>query len=167
VLLLGEINDVYTVALTMSDFLRTGMKCLPRNKVPNANGIVLHDCHAEILAIRTFNRFLIEECYMLATGKAVESSIVERRAPTEISIESRQPFAIRDGVKIHMYCSEAPCGDASMELIMQAQEDATPWVQKPEGMAGRGDFAQLGVVRRKPGSLPSTHYDRILLIKNL
>jgi tRNA-specific adenosine deaminase 1 len=30
-----------------------------------------------------------------------------------------------------MYCSEAPCGDASMELVMDAQEDATPWISAP------------------------------------
>ncbi len=56
-----------------------------------------------------------------------------------------------------MYCSEAPCGDASMELVMEAQEDATPWaVSVPDegiasGLLGRGSFSQLGIVRRKPG----------------
>jgi tRNA-specific adenosine deaminase 1 len=74
-----------------------------------------------------------------------------------------QPFAIRDGVILHMYCSEAPCGDASMELTMAAQEDAAPWElpstkQKSSSdepaadgtLLGRGYFSQLGVVRRKP-----------------
>jgi len=63
---------------------------------------------------------------------------------------SMPPFKLKADVKIHMYCSEAPCGDASMELIMRAQEDSTPWKQAPETMPGRGDFSQLGVVRRKP-----------------
>ena len=62
-----------------------------------------------------------------------------------------------------MYCSEAPCGDASMELIMAAQEDPTPWAvpQAVDGnsdaLTGRGYFSELGVVRRKPckiGQLP-------------
>jgi tRNA-specific adenosine deaminase 1 len=141
------------------------MKCLPREKILAAKGIVLHDCHAEILAIRTFNRFLIEECRGLAIGSIVESPIVEQRTPSEISSESPQPFAIRNGVKIHMYCSEAPCGDASMELIMQAQDDATPWAQKPKGMPGRGDFAQLGIVRRKPGQSSGRSWELLLLIE--
>jgi tRNA-specific adenosine deaminase 1 len=35
----------------------TGVKCLPQNKVAEACGLALHDSHAEILAIRGFNRF--------------------------------------------------------------------------------------------------------------
>lgn len=74
-----------------------------------------------------------------------------------------------------MYCSEAPCGDASMELTMAAQHDATPWSrtsspQTSPGLGyastvasakrdsqhtstelyGRSYFDILGVVRRKP-----------------
>lgn len=66
---------------------------------------------------------------------------------------------------LHMYCSEAPCGDASMELIMAEQEDATPWdvpstatittpniplTEVEPTLPGRAYFSQLGVVRRKP-----------------
>lgn len=45
-----------------------------------------------------------------------------------------------------------------MELIMEAQEDASPWPVKVDeggqssGMLGRGNFSELGVVRRKPGN---------------
>ena len=62
------------------------------------------------------------------------------------------PFALRDDVAIHMYCSAAPCGDASMELTMSSQPDATPWTTQPaaDEMLGRGNFDRLGVVRRKP-----------------
>ncbi|KAK7426789.1 hypothetical protein QQZ08_006690 [Neonectria magnoliae] len=68
-----------------------------------------------------------------------------------------------------MYCSEAPCGDASMELTIAAQQDASPWqapVQdrppsesEPEAsLPGRAYFSQLGIVRRKParGDAPPT-----------
>lgn len=58
-----------------------------------------------------------------------------------------------------MYCSECPCGDASMELVMSRQADPTPW-QPPTpvtgiigdtiSLLGRGHFDQLGIVRRKP-----------------
>lgn len=36
--------------------LATGVKCLPHDKVRQAKGVALHDSHAEILAIRGFNR---------------------------------------------------------------------------------------------------------------
>ena len=58
--------------------LATGMKCLPVSKVPQANGNVLHDWHAEVLAIRGFNSWILEECAMLAqSGREGEGQWVE------------------------------------------------------------------------------------------
>jgi tRNA-specific adenosine deaminase 1 len=145
--------------------IRTGMKCLPKSKISGANGIVLHDCHAETIALRAFNRFLLAECALLAQDSRATSLFVEPRDVDQVNEKSPQPFTIKRNISIHMYCSEAPCGDASMELVMQAQEDATPWElpQLPQGqpegvlnnraaeMKGRGCFSELGIVRRKPG----------------
>ena len=134
------------------------MKCLPLSKVATAKGLVLHDWHAEVLAMRAFNRYLLDECYLLAQSPATKSDILTRRSEHETSSPlAPQPFAIHVDVKMLMYCSEAPCGDASMELIMAKQEDASPWpVPLPSetnaGLLGRGSFSELGVVRRKPGS---------------
>ncbi|KAI8959706.1 adenosine deaminase/editase [Daldinia sp. FL1419] len=154
------------------------MKCLPASRIPKAQGNVLHDWHAEVLAIRAFNRFVLDECKALAQG--CSSEFLRWRTSDEIAsscytdpqkggIEgqegewNQQPFTWREDVLIHMYCSEAPCGDASMELIMAAQEDATPWDIPAASLAsplsdtdplsslpGRAYFSQLGVVRRKP-----------------
>ena len=147
------------------------MKCLPREKVGIANGYVLHDWHAEVLALRAFNRFLMDECADLGRrGFGEKGEWVgwrEKRGTNggEETESQDQPFALQEDVSIHMYCSEAPCGDASMELTMAEQEDATPWpsftssaisstVNKPGSgeavvMLGRGHFDQLGIVRRK------------------
>jgi tRNA-specific adenosine deaminase 1 len=143
--------------------LATGMKCLPASKVAQANGNVLHDWHAEILAIRGFNRWILEECELLAqlgreeTGQWVEWTAEDTQEAQQIhaSPTSRPPFKLKPDVQIHMFCSQAPCGDASMELTMASQADATPWANaapssKPEDMIGRGHFDRLGVVRRKP-----------------
>jgi tRNA-specific adenosine deaminase 1 len=140
------------------------MKCLPRSKISMANGVVLHDWHAEILAIRAFNRFLIDECADLATAGLGCSDWLSKRPDEELTEHEFQPYGIKDGVRIHMYCSEAPCGDASMELVMRSQEDATPWpvplpIASLDGeretpqLRGRSHFSELGVVRRKPGEL--------------
>ena len=139
----------------------TGMKCLPQSKVAFAKGCILHDSHAEVLAIRAFNRFLVDECAQLArSGLGSTSQWVRWRqreqAPVDFdhaAADGRQPFELEDGVGIHMYCSECPCGDASMELTMQQQADATPWSESPPSasdLLGRGHFNQLGIVRRKP-----------------
>ncbi|KAK5122234.1 hypothetical protein LTR85_004144 [Meristemomyces frigidus] len=176
--------------------LATGMKCLPQSKIPLAKGNVLHDWHAEVLAIRGFNMWLVDECQELARrgmpttrtegegenkkegawvgwrrrgagrqgldghdgeqdSTACEQDLKGTGESGSCSTQRqvrKPPFAVLDDVQIHMYCSEAPCGDASMELTMAEQEDATPWTQPPaeDSMLGRGNFDQLGVVRRKP-----------------
>ncbi|KAL1840835.1 hypothetical protein VTJ49DRAFT_7678 [Mycothermus thermophilus] len=165
--------------------LATGMKCLPAAKLSQANGVAIHDWHAEVLVIRAFNRFLLDECRRLVRDPAAESAFLRRRTAAELSPTTsppgswhRQPFAWREELTLHMYCSEAPCGDASMELIMSSQEDATPWEipptpsssslspspspqqqqQQPQPpsqeqtplLLGRGYFSRLGIVRRKP-----------------
>lgn len=133
------------------------MKCLPSasNTLLAANH-VLHDWHAEIVAIRAFNHFLLEEARLLALNPDYDSTILRTWTPSDCQDAMQQPFAIRDDARIVMYCSEAPCGDASMELVMEAQEDATPWpvTSNDDGtlsqLLGRGFFSQLGIVRRKP-----------------
>ncbi|KAK5736539.1 hypothetical protein LTR17_007358 [Elasticomyces elasticus] len=165
--------------------LATGMKCLPHAKLPLANGNVLHDWHAEILAIRALNRWLLDECEELVRkGKEAESRWVawrqefdgeKSRSAQATAVEhplepdaakhqcsdadcgagedwQGQPFSLQDNVHIHLYVSDAPCGDASMELTMAAQPDSTPWTSQPseDDMLGRGNFDRLGVVRRKP-----------------
>ncbi|CAG8888173.1 unnamed protein product [Penicillium egyptiacum] len=166
----------------------SGAKCLSASHLPRCRGLVLHDCHAEILAIRAFNYWLLTECNsvlsrekQLPNGhdastpdnqKVSDSPFIQRRkikedkgSPTEWP-----PFELRPDIKIYMYCTCAPCGDASMELCMAAQEDATPWeVVQEEGplpkiqdadvpgaeslLDGRAHFSLLGVVRRKPARM--------------
>jgi len=147
----GDGNNATCVAVA------TGMKCLPSNKIPQAHGFVLHDWHAEILAIRGLNHFLIQECHDLAQSPDSHSPFVRWRDTNELSsYRGLQPFTIRENLKMYMFCSEAPCGDASMELTINAQSDATPWQSetvvegKVSELKGRGFFSELGIVRRKP-----------------
>ncbi|PMD33229.1 hypothetical protein L207DRAFT_518058 [Hyaloscypha variabilis F] len=143
----------------------TGMKCLSQNKISQAQGVTIHDWHAEILAIRSFNRTLLQECDSLVKSNDASNQFVRRRCRDEQTESHFQPFALNDGISFHMYCSEAPCGDASMELTMAAQEDSTPWElpalsnslpsspspsNPPPLLHGRGYFSALGQVRGKP-----------------
>ena len=134
-------------------------------KVPDSVGCVLHDCHAEVLAIRAFNSFLLEECYRMTQDYDYQSPVLERtfytakRHPHFAPILVDYPFTIYPELQIVMYCSEAPCGDASQELVMATQADATPWsatastssTPRAGRLLGREDFGKLGIVRRKPG----------------
>lgn len=132
------------------------MKCLPTAKISTANGNILHDWHAEVLAMRAFNHWLLQECQKLSCNEGADSSILIRRDDDGHGSGNDLPFSIRPSIRIFMYCSEAPCGDASMELVMQRQEDSTPWPLPQSSelhthLHGRECFSELGVVRGKPG----------------
>ncbi|CAG7958275.1 unnamed protein product [Penicillium nalgiovense] len=169
----------------------SGAKCLSASHIPRCRGLVLHDCHAEILAIRAFNYWLLTECNSVlsrekqlpnghdpSTGnqKVSDSPFIQKRKIGEKKDSNGTPptewppFELRPDIKIYMYCTCAPCGDASMELCMAAQEDATPWeVIQEEGpspkaqdadspgtetlLDGRAHFSLLGIVRRKPARM--------------
>ncbi|KJR82668.1 tRNA-specific adenosine deaminase 1 [Sporothrix schenckii 1099-18] len=193
--IVAELADGQLVCVALA----TGMKCLPSSKLSKSKGVGIHDWHAEALALRAFNRFILQECrdVMLQGDESPfvrfrhdGNGTVKRGDGTDITY-SGQLFEWRHDVVLHMYCSEAPCkitclsksgdtdtgqvtgsnihtlltpwegGDASMELTMAAQEDASPWdapITAEEDapgslglLSGRGFFSRLGTVRRKPG----------------
>ncbi|KAE8351811.1 adenosine deaminase/editase [Aspergillus coremiiformis] len=144
--------------------LTSGAKCLSASQVSSSKGLVLHDWHAEILALRAFNYWLLTECRGFL---AEETRQDEKNEPRSRYIRRRRghgdssptpPLELHEDLKIYMYCTCAPCGDASMELCMAAQEDPTPWEvptvatadADDELLDGRGHFSRLGIVRRKP-----------------
>ncbi|KAL2117880.1 hypothetical protein VTJ04DRAFT_7540 [Mycothermus thermophilus] len=145
--------------------LATGMKCLPASKLSQANGVAVHDWHAEVLVIRAFNRFLLDECRRLAEDPGYESQFLRRRSQAEMPITSSssslpwhdQPFAWREELTLHMYCSEAPCGDASMELIMASQEDATPWELPKASSSAESPSPPTVSSSATPSSTPTQH----------
>ncbi|KAF7588466.1 hypothetical protein BBP40_005693 [Aspergillus hancockii] len=144
----------------------SGAKCLSASQVPKCKGLVLHDWHAEILALRAFNYWLLNECQSFLIQEQKYRELSEKNMPEENKVpfspyirrrheDSSPPFELSPDLKIYMYCTSAPCGDASMELCMASQEDATPWKLPPkddseELLDGRGHFSRLGIVRRKP-----------------
>lgn len=98
------------------------MKCLPCGKLPLAQGNVLHDWHAEVLAMRAFNRFVLDEAKVLLDGGPGATSLFLRRREETERVASEgptpspgsaawdgQPLAWRKDVTLYMYCSEAPC----------------------------------------------------------
>lgn len=84
-----------------------------------ANGSVLHDWHAEIVAFRSINRFLLEECRALSLSGIESSDYVRKRRSDEVSPGHPQPFTVREDVKLHMYCSEAPCMPWGSEIVQE------------------------------------------------
>jgi tRNA-specific adenosine deaminase 1 len=82
------------------------MKCLPAAKLRDANGVALHDSHAEVLALRAFNCFLMDEMRAII-DQQTHLNIIQMSSRTDG--DTQRLFDLRDDVRLHMYCSEAPC----------------------------------------------------------
>ncbi|QNP96853.1 YALIA101S01e05204g1_1 [Yarrowia lipolytica] len=117
--------------------LCTGVKATPDEKLSCSNGFLLHDMHAEILVLRAFNVFLVEE------GKKAESEYVE-------TLESGKR-RLKPHFKVSLWISELPCGDSSMECIQDNADD--DWGAAPQDcvLRGREYYTTTGRVRTKPG----------------
>jgi tRNA-specific adenosine deaminase 1 len=87
----------------------SGQKTLTKSQLTD-KGLKVVDSHAEIICKRSFQRYLLNQC------KLKDSKIIE-------SIGNR--FRLREGVEFIFYCSQAPCGDASMIQLAHSQSDAS------------------------------------------
>ncbi|KAG9127862.1 hypothetical protein FRC07_008308 [Ceratobasidium sp. 392] len=131
--------------------LATGSKCLPAYKLPKL-GNALHDSHAEVLARRAAIRWMYQdilEC--VRTG--VSSLWIERRG------DESGRWKIRDGVRVWMYVSTLPCGDASttalainqpVEMAELKALSPMPTPEKGTTARGRDNYNALGWLRTKP-----------------
>ncbi|KAK6201648.1 adenosine deaminase/editase [Scheffersomyces amazonensis] len=150
--LVAQINDeILPITLT------TGVKALPDKVRHYSQGRIVHDLHAEILSLRLFNWYLLDECCKLCEGD-YKSKLIEKI--------DEEKFRIKVGVSFHLLITEPPCGDASMLKLASETDDKQVWsdesqphkMQKIEGNRGRSNFGKLGVIRTKPGrgdSLPT------------
>lgn len=83
--------------------LSTGTKCLGRNDL-SCEGLVVNDCHAEVLCRRGFVKYLIEE---LAKCKNQQRSVFTYN-------DQLKKYLIKDGIQFHLYISQSPCGYGSV-----------------------------------------------------
>ena len=116
--------------------LATGTKCLPASALEEARGKLLHDCHAEVLALRGFSRWLLQEVRRILDLGFVEceSDVLQLTTASGVSTdrsgerEMRKPWRLKDDVKVHLVSTAAPCGAASLELLMRTKNgDDEPW----------------------------------------
>lgn len=123
--------------------LSTGVKVLPDKVRTYSQGKIVHDMHAEVLALRLFNYFLLQE------ASNSESKWVRKH-------DNRLKF--RGDVKLALFVSEPPCGDASMNYLSSSLASNEAWTSAAKDTTfqrGRNNFDQLGVVRTKPGRTDS------------
>ncbi|CAF4183204.1 unnamed protein product, partial [Rotaria sordida] len=90
------------------DVITTENSCPNETNLIYANdGIVLHDCHSEILARRGLIRFLFEQ---IKQSKDNQSSIFEYNSTIN-------EYQLHYNITFHMYISSLPCGNASFNIL--------------------------------------------------
>lgn len=82
--------------------LGTGTKFISGEYISD-QGLALNDCHGEIIARRSFLRFLYSQLELCAEGYE-EESIFEKK--------ENGLYGLRDNVEFHLYINTSPCGDA-------------------------------------------------------
>lgn len=124
--------------------LATGVKAMPDTVRSYSSGWIVHDMHAEILCLRLFNWHLLEE---IKAGKSNGSKYL-------VAHENR--YLLRPNIKLALYISEPPCGDASMSTLVGEAWEPKRKMQKTDIVRGRAHFDKLGIVRTKPGRADSS-----------
>ncbi|XP_072811264.1 double-stranded RNA-specific editase B2 isoform X2 [Vicugna pacos] len=87
--------------------LSSGTKCISGDHI-NDQGLVVNDCHAEIVARRALVHFLYAQ---------LELHLSKRREDGERSIFVRSQeggYRLREDTQFHLYVSTSPCGDARL-----------------------------------------------------
>lgn len=91
----------------------TGSKCVGRDR-SDSNGFVVNDCHAEVLARRSFMRFLYHEAmfWISVSKRGISSELVNNSIFRRN--DSNGKLVLKKDYTIHLYISESPCGEASV-----------------------------------------------------
>jgi tRNA-specific adenosine deaminase 1 len=145
--------------------LATGLSCLNYLKVSD-QGESVNDCHAEVLCVRSFRAYLYHQ---------IMYAIKNEESILEYDQSRNPPFRLVKGTLIHFYISQAPCGDASMDMLEDRQTEEETLRNRSKLLdsnaridqflsnenvfgtvhRGRMDYSIRGVARTKPGRIDS------------
>ena len=98
-------DDAFVVSMA------TGTKCASFDR-RGARGTVIADAHAEVLARRGARRWLGEEARAAREGRESAFEVVNGGGRDGGGGENK--YALRRGFEFAVYCSQSPCGDASV-----------------------------------------------------
>ncbi|XP_040611505.1 double-stranded RNA-specific editase B2 isoform X1 [Mesocricetus auratus] len=96
--------------------LSSGTKCISGEHISD-QGLVVNDCHAEIVARRAFLHFLYTQ---------LELHLSKHREDSERSIFIRLKeggYRLRENILFHLYVSTSPCGDARLNSPYEITTD--------------------------------------------
>lgn len=104
----------------------TGTKCIGQSKM-RKSGDILNDSHAEVIARRSFQRYLLHQLHLAATLK--EDSIF-------IPGTQRGLWKLRPELSFLFFSSHTPCGDASIIPMLEFEDQpcypvSRDWAHNP------------------------------------
>lgn len=102
----------------------TGNKCIGQRDM-SFHGDVVNDCHAEVLARRAFKRYLLQEVQAhrarccsgsgsAASGEGLPASALSCDLGLLTHDQACKTFVLREGLRLYLYISDSPCGDATV-----------------------------------------------------
>ncbi|XP_050235790.1 tRNA-specific adenosine deaminase TAD1 [Mercurialis annua] len=140
--------------------LGTGTKCIGRSLL-SSRGDIVNDSHAEIIARRALLRFFYSEIQRLTD--IVNNKLGDSFGTPQLHIDdcrncifdldqdcslSRAKFKLRAGWQLHLYISQLPCGDASVDSTL---------------LSMRNTFAREGNLTLPQGELDINTVDELFL----
>ncbi|NWI26762.1 ADAT1 deaminase, partial [Sula dactylatra] len=96
----------------------TGTKCIGQNKM-RKTGDILNDSHAEIVAKRSFQRYLLHQMWLAASHQ--QGSIFIPGTETG-------KWKLKPSIMFVFFCSHTPCGDASIIPISEPENQLSKLV---------------------------------------
>lgn len=104
----------------------TGTKCIGRSKM-RKSGDILNDSHAEVIARRSFQRYLLHQLHLVAALK--QDSIF-------VPGSQRGLWKLRPDLLFVFFSSHTPCGDASIIPMLECEDQPccpvkTDWANNP------------------------------------
>ncbi|XP_075477526.1 tRNA-specific adenosine deaminase TAD1-like isoform X2 [Primulina tabacum] len=144
--------------------LGTGTKCVG-HKRRSLNGDVVNDSHAEVIARRSLLRFFYSEIHRLTK---IYSNYEYNNRSTELQndditnsvfhlnsdVLGRGKFKLKPCWKLHLYVSQLPCGDASLNSqLFTCLNNGSLKVSEVQCIASECSDGTMvaGTVHRKPG----------------
>ncbi|KAG8514672.1 tRNA-specific adenosine deaminase 1, partial [Galemys pyrenaicus] len=106
----------------------TGTKCIGQSKM-RKSGDILNDSHAEVIAKRSFQRYLLHQLHLAAALK--ENSIFVPGA-------QRGLWKLKPDLSFVFFSSHTPCGDASIIPMLEFEDQpccpvSRDWANNPAG----------------------------------
>ncbi|KAJ7311812.1 hypothetical protein JRQ81_006122 [Phrynocephalus forsythii] len=122
----------------------TGTKCIGQSEM-RKTGDVLNDSHAEVVAKRSFQRYLLHQLGLAAA---------DRGPSIFVPGTEEGKWVLRPHVRFVFFSSHTPCGDASIIPRMEAQ--AQPCEPMPLADAPSGGSDDCGIQEAKRGAEETT-----------